>query len=167
MRTGSLLVLLAAAVACVPKEDPAAMAAREAAANDSAKATINAQVAMIAQGISSGVVDTIITFVAEDYTAMPPNGPSISGRAAFRAWIEGMYTLGSYREACTPDATEVHGPLAVTRGNCTLTFTPGPTAPRGTKPWTETSKFLWHWRKVDGRWLLAAGAWSSNTPAAP
>lgn len=45
-----------------------------------------------------------------------------------------------------------------------MSFSPGPAAPAGAKASADTGKYLWQWRNVDGRWLLAAAAWSSDLP---
>ena len=64
-------------------------------------------------------------------------------------------------------SVEARLPSPVQRGRFTLGFVPSPSAPKGTVAVNDTGKFLWHWRRENGRWLLAAAAWNSDLPVKP
>lgn len=127
-----------------------------------ARAEIQAKTADLTRllGVS---IDSAALLLTEDYHWLPPNAPEDSGRANLVRVFKSMTAGGKYSEQATMESLVVSGPIAVSRGQIIATFTPGPTAPKGAKASVDTSKYLWQWRRVDGRWLLATAAWNSNT----
>ena len=148
------------AAALEPPPDPAAEA-------DQAREQITAWIANFERWLAAGQVDSISTLVTDDYAALAPNQVALAGREQFAAYMRQAVALGQWTEQHQPETLEVQGSLAVQRGRFTLGFVPSPSAPKGTLAVNDTGKFLWHWRRENGRWLLAAAAWSSDLPAKP
>ena len=147
--------------ACEPAETPEQAQARAAAELDSARAEISARTDHYTQWLAAGNADSVATLVTDDYHALGPNEPVIAGKTQFLDYVRKGLASGRYTERFTSDSLEVSGPLAVQRGRFTLLFEP---STRGASAISDTGKFLWHWRKVDGHWRLAAAAWNSDLP---
>lgn len=143
------------------------VSASTAAEADSVRVELAAWTRNFERWLEAGQIDSLATLVTEDYQALAPNHPIVAGKSSWVDWTRQLLGLGRWTERITSEAIEVHGPLAVQRGRYTLRFVPGATAPPGTMAMTDTGKFLWHWRKVSGRWRLAAAAWSSDLPSKP
>lgn len=159
--TATLCLLAACRGGDAPEQSRAGIAAE----TEGARAEIAAWIHNFERWLDAGQVDSLATLVTDDYQALAPNQPVISGKSNFTEVMRQTIAGGRLTERFTPEALEVNGPLAVQRGGYTLAFAPHPSAPRGVTAMSDTGKFLWHWRKVDGRWLLAAAAWSSDLPA--
>ncbi len=57
-----------------------------------------------------------------------------------------------------------NGPLAIEYGRYTLSFTPGPDAPRGVTAIADTGNYLVHWRKQGREWLIVADIANRDEP---
>lgn len=163
---GMFIVVALSLLACQRAEAPRSAAADSA---DAARARddIVTWVQNFERWLPAAQVDSLATLVTDDYQALAPNQPAIAGKASFIDFMRQSFALGRWTERFIPEPPEVNGALAVQRGRYTLSFEPGTSAPRGTTALSDTGKFLWHWRNVDGRWLLAAAAWNSDLPAKP
>ena len=139
-------------------------AANTDAETKAARAEIEATTADISRWISKPAVDSAASRITDDYHWLPPDAPEDSGRANWVRVVNGMMETGKFSEQPTMESLVVSGPIAVSRGRIIYTFIPGPSAPKGAKASVDTFKYLWHWRRVDGRWLLATAAWNANSP---
>lgn len=162
MQVRTIPVMLFLVVGCQRGETPEQSQARIAAERDSARTEINARMHGFARWLAAGDLDSLAMMVTEDYHALAPNQATVAGKGPWLDWTRTLVAQGRWTEELTSELVEVSGPLAVQRGRYTLQFEPGPGAPPGTAAMSDTGKFLWHWRRVDGRWLLAQAAWSSD-----
>lgn len=149
-------------VACQRAETPQSLAEATRARDD-----IAAWIQNFERWLPAAQVESLATLVTDDYHALAPNQPSLVGKLRYVEFLRQSFALGRWTERFSPEPPAVSGSLAVQRGGYTLSFEPTAPAPRGTTALSDTGKFLWHWRKVDGRWLLAAAAWNSDLPAKP
>lgn len=162
MRATRLLALLLL-VACRPD-----VSQREPADESrQARAELETVITNWERWVAEGKVDSMASVLAENSYTLAPNQPAIVGREAWLAAFRPMFAQGQWTYDITIESVVAYGPLAVQRGSYVLTFAPGPGAPSGVKAMSDTGKYLWRWQKVDGRWQLAAAAWSSNRPAQP
>jgi ketosteroid isomerase-like protein len=138
-----------------------------AAERDSASAEITALTQDFARWLTEGSIDSAATRLTDDYHALAPNQPTVSGKAAWVEWTRQSMGQGRLTMRHAIESLEVNGPIAVTRGQYTSSGQSGATTPGSAPVLADTGKSLWHWRKVDGRWLLAAAAWSSDLPVKP
>ena len=108
--------------------------------------------------------DGVMAHVAQDVLMMPPGEAPVRGKAAMRAWYEGL--LSQYRTVSL-DLTEreilVGDAWAVVSGRHVWTM-----APRaGGASFTDTGSYVQVWqRQPDGRWLFAREIWNSSVPPA-
>lgn len=167
MRAITVGLALSLITACQRTEAPEQTRSRMAAETESARAEITVWMRNWERWLASGQVDSLAMLVTDDYQALAPNEPTLAGKAKWVERMRAIVTRGRWIEQLTSDALEVNGPLAVQRGRYTLRFEPGATAPPGTAALSESGKFLWHLRKTDGEWDLAAAAWSSDLPPKP
>ena len=135
------------------------------AETDAARAEIQATTADLTRWLSSSALDSAASRLTEDYHWLAPAAPEDSGRANWVRVVRGMIGTNKYTEQNTMESLVVSGPIAVSRGRVIASVMPGPGAPKGAKASVDTSKYLWLWRRVDGRWLLATAAWNSDSPA--
>lgn len=84
--------------------------------------------------------------------------PAGAGRSHWVSANKPAVATGKFGIQHVTESVVASGPLAVTQGRYVITFVPGPAAPAGAKAFADSGKYLWQWRKVDGRWLLAAAA---------
>ena len=112
--------------------------------------------------LSQGKVDSMATILTSNSVVMPPNQPAVSGREGFLAFFRPIVGQGTWTEDNTIESLVASGPLAVERGTTVVVFTPGPDAASGTRAMVDTTKYLRHWHRVGGQWLLAEAAWNSN-----
>jgi ketosteroid isomerase-like protein len=100
----------------------------------------------------------------EDHVSFPPNAPSTSGRARWLEMTKPLLAAWKLTQTHVTESVIANGPLAVVRGHYTHAFVPAPGAPAGAKPFADTGKYLWQWRKVNGKWLIASATWNSDLP---
>jgi ketosteroid isomerase-like protein len=157
-------VALLALAACAPKpESPEQMAARMQAESDSARTAIEAANARFVEYVGAGKADSAAMNYAEDAVLMLPNEPPVEGRAAIQAMIAEMLGYGSWHMTATTTRVDANGPLAVEQGTNTMDFTPGPNAPAGMAAmYPDTGKYVTEWKKVAGKWLIAADIANSS-----
>ena len=165
MQVRAIGVILLLVVACQDGETPEQSQARIAADRDSARTEITGQMHGFTRWFGAGDLDSLAIMVTDDYQALVPNRTAITGKEPWLEWMGRLIAQGRWTEELTSDLIEVSGPLAVQRGRYALRFEPGPGASESTVGVSDTGKFLWHWRRVEGRWLLAQAAWSSDSPA--
>jgi len=144
-------VLLAA---CAPKpETPEHTAVRLKAETDSARVAIEAQTARGVRFIAEGQPDSLASVYTEDVVAYWMDYPPTRGRAAIASKFRDFMATGSFVYRVTTLSVEASGAIAIQTSRVDVTFTPGPKAPRGTKPGTFTFYGITTWRKTGGEWL--------------
>jgi ketosteroid isomerase-like protein len=127
-----------------------------------AKRVIDSLDAAFGSNLGSGNGEALAAAYTEDARVLPPGAPAVVGRAAIKAFWEGFLALKP-QGTITAEAVWANGPLAVERGTVKLSYTP----PGATTPVTEVGKYLVHWHRVDGKWLIADDIWNLDTPPAP
>ena len=92
---------------------------------------------------------------------MQPNGPTIQGRAAFKAFIE-SFDLTTTEHAI--ELVEIDGYGDVAYGHAT--YVEAMILGGGSEPIREVGKILFIFRKQpDGSWLIAVEMWNSDLPS--
>jgi ketosteroid isomerase-like protein len=90
---------------------------------------------------------------------MPPNAPTIRGRAAIENFYKELYAQGAADLVVEPGDVGGHGPIAYESGTYSLNRRP----PDG-QATRDRGKFLFIWRDVRGEWLIEYTIWSSDLP---
>ncbi|MEX0692722.1 MAG: DUF4440 domain-containing protein [Gemmatimonadales bacterium] len=163
MRTVTLLAS-AVLVACQSTETADQIASRIEQESQAARAEIERIIVDYERWVAGGHVDSMASLLAEDARVLPPNQPSVVGRADWIAWARPMFAHGTWTEDIMTEAVVANGPIAIERGRYVLNFTPGSTSPAGAVAMSDTGKYLWHWHRIDGRWQLADAIWNSDRP---
>lgn len=100
----------------------------------------------------------------DDGWMMPPNVPTIHGRAAIRAHFDNLFTTRQFRYTLSNGELQVSGDIAVERIEYYVLISSkddGSTA-------EDSGKGLHVYRRhPDGRWLLSADIWNSDRSAKP
>lgn len=163
MRTTRLVLCAAVlAMACRPMETDEQRAARMQADTDSARAAISASMAGFMTHFNAGHADSLGQYYAENTVVMPPNEPTVNGRAGVVEWAtRGFSMMPGQQLHLTVQNVTVNGDLAVVRGRYHFTGTMGGQAI------ADSGKTLSHWHKVDGRWVNAEDIWNSDVPVPP
>jgi ketosteroid isomerase-like protein len=147
-----LLACLVLVAACT--ESPEKAQARMQAEADAARPEIEAQMARYSRGAAMGNADTALSVYAPDATLMPPNLPAMnldSARARFAA-------VGPYRVSFATRSLEVNGPVAIERGVWSAEMSP----PGFTFSIVRDGKYVAHWRRIDGQWLMVEHIWNDD-----
>lgn len=165
MQARTIGALLYLAAACQRGEAPEQSPSSITAASTRAAAEITASMHDFARWFTAGSIDSAAMQLTDDYHALPPNQPTLGKEGWAEDWTRTQAAQGRWTFQHTSDLVEVSGSLAVQRGRYTIAFEPRPGVPSSARAISDTGKFLWHWRNVDGRWLLAQAAWSSDLPA--
>ncbi len=156
-RTLGFLALVALA-ACQQAETPEQRTARLAAAADTARAGIEAQLARFERWIGAGQFDSVVTLYTSNAVIMPPNTPAMD-RDGMRAALQAG---GPFAIDMTPVSVWSDGPTAVEHGTYTYSVTPpGGPAMNG------AGKYMARWERVDGAWLMTHDIWNEDAPMAP
>ena len=159
--TAAALLLVAAAACKPPAETAEQLAARMAADADSARTGIAAQNRRFEAAMAAGSADSLAVLYTEDGAMMAPNMAGVMGREGIRAAFGPMMQGGKATLTLNTVAVAANGPMAVERGTYHFTYTPtrGPAQP-------DSGKYLVHWKKVSGTWLMADDMWNSDAPMA-
>jgi len=147
-----LLACLVLVAACT--ESPEKAQARMQAEADAARPEIEAQHARFSRGAAAGNADTMLAAYAPDATLMPPNLPAMnldSARARFAA-------VGPYRVSFATRSLEVNGPVAIERGVWSAEMQP----PGFSFTIVRDGKYLAHWRRIEGQWLMVEHIWNDD-----
>ncbi|MFI5311217.1 MAG: hypothetical protein ACHQQ3_08305 [Gemmatimonadales bacterium] len=167
MRFNGLIIASALLVACQRTETPQEVDARIDAESKAVRAELDAKSATLARFESAGAFDSAATLLTTDHHSMPPNTPAMSGRENWLKFTNGLKATGTFNITTTTESVIANGPIAVQTGHAVLAFTPGPGAPKGAKASTDTVKYMWQWRKVNGSWLIAQATWNSDLTPKP
>jgi len=158
-----LLLAILALAACRPRaETPEAALARQAADQQAAEDAIRPLMERYVTHYNSGHADSLAAFYAPDAHLMPANLPEVVGQAAIQAaFSQAMASKGQLK--LVTEEIVASGDLAVERGTYEETYTP----PGASAPVTDRGKYLAHWRRIGGKWLLVDDIANSDLPVAP
>ena len=156
-----LIPALAMLVACKPRAESAEAAlARQAADQKAAEDAIRPLVERFVTHYNSGHADSLAAFYAPDAHLMPPNLPSVVGQAAIQAAFAQAAASKGQLKLVTESIT-AWGDLAVERG----TYEETSTLPGSKTPSTDRGKYLVHWQRIGGKWLIVDDIANSDLPA--
>jgi uncharacterized protein (TIGR02246 family) len=129
------------------------------AADDAAKAVRDADMAW-SKAASSGDLNAVVSFYADDATMLSPNAPMAKGKDAVRKEWDGV--MKGFGKTLHWQPTKVEaaksGELAYSIGTYEGTFTP----PNG-KPVKDKGKYVEVWKKqADGKWKCIVDSYSSD-----
>lgn len=161
--TAVLFIAAGVLAACQPAAETMEQEqARMTAESDSARTAITAQMARFQGFVAAGQVDSLVSMYTPTAVLMPPGMPAITGTAALREGFTGMFAGMPPGATMTFTVSSVmaNGPLAIERGIHTTTI---PASGR-TPAVTMTGKYLAHWHKVNGQWLMAEDIWNDDAP---
>jgi ketosteroid isomerase-like protein len=99
--------------------------------------------------------------VSDMYTAtaklLPPNAPTVEGRAAIEVFWKGVIDSGITRVDLETTEVESFGDTALESGAATL-YAKGDVL-------LDHGKYLVAWKRIEGGWKLHRDCWNSNDPA--
>jgi ketosteroid isomerase-like protein len=98
---------------------------------------------------------------AEDAISMPPNSPTIKGRGAIQADLEGYFAGNAARHETMVETIVREGDLAIESARYRLTYKPR----AGGAEVVETGRHLECRRKIGGQWKIVLEIWNLDTPA--
>jgi ketosteroid isomerase-like protein len=110
---------------------------------------------------NAGDARGLAALYAEDVVSMPPNLPTISGRAALQKDFETFFSENSARHQTIIDQIIVEGDMAIERGRYKMTFKPK----AGGAEVSETGRHVEIRRRINGEWKIFLEIW--NTESAP
>ncbi len=163
MRTahnGLALLTLLSLAACRPRaESPEAAMARQTADQKAAEEAIALAQASFVLHYNSGHPDSLAAFYLPDAHLMPSNLPAVVGTAAIQAaYTQALASKGQLK--LVTESVSASGDLAVERGTYEETYTP----PGSSTSVTERGKYLAHWQRIDGKWLMVDHIANSDLP---
>lgn len=105
-------------------------------------------------------LDQVVAAYAPDAVYLPPHHQAVHGRDAIRQYLRGPLNHGVSDLAFDVTYIKQQGNLAWDVGTYHMSV------PRtdGSKK-EDRGKYLTVWRRVGGKWLITADAWSSDLPA--
>jgi uncharacterized protein (TIGR02246 family) len=95
---------------------------------------------------------------AGDAVVMPPNASTMRGKDAVRQYYEGRFAGGATDLTLDPKDISGSGTLAYASGDYRLRMVP----PGGGAERPDRGKFVWVFRRLDGRWLIEYVIFSSD-----
>jgi ketosteroid isomerase-like protein len=157
------VVVVLSSSACRPRaETPEAALARQAADQQAAEDAIRPLMERYVTHYNSGHADSLAAFYAADAHLMPANLPAVVGQAAIQAaFSQAMAGKGQLK--LVTEEIIASGNLAVERGTYEETYTP----PGASAAVTDRGKYLAHWRRIGGKWLLVDDIANSDLPVPP
>jgi ketosteroid isomerase-like protein len=159
MRAVTLLAGAALAlVACRPATPDTSAAA---------KAAIDAHNATWARLTAAGHADSLALIYHAGAVMMPPNMAPVRGRDSIRAFFAFMNAMSSPSPtlALRADSVWASGSRATEVGRWTFSWPPSAIRPPGAPP-VDSGKYMAHWVRENGQWLLAHDIWNSDLPTA-
>ncbi|HUR91042.1 MAG TPA: nuclear transport factor 2 family protein, partial [Gemmatimonadaceae bacterium] len=129
------------------------------AETDSARTAIADANALWARWVNENKPDSLVTLYTENGVLMGPDAPMATGKDSILVRIR-QFVMPGGTLTITSANLSVSGPIALDRGTYTYTAP----AQGGNPPVNARGKYLDHWHKVDGRWLIAENIWNSDAP---
>lgn len=156
-------VVVLSGFGCRPRaETPEAIMARQAADQKAAEDAIRPLVERFVTHYNSGHADSLAAFYTPDAHLMPANLPAMVGQAAIQtAFSQALASKGQL--TLVTESISASGDLAVERGTYEETYTP----PGSTAPMTDKGKYLVHWHRIGGKWLMVDDIANSDLPVTP
>ena len=114
--------------------------------------------------VSSGNVDSMVSYWADDAVVMPPGEAALVGKGAIRGYVTAMLAVPGFSITWEPEQAEVSlsGDMGYMIERNSATFTDS----TGTKQ-TQLGKAITIWRKnPEGQWKCVVDGWS-NVPTHP
>jgi len=119
-------------------------------------AAIEAQTKNYFEAVQAGDWAGVMAIYAEDAVLMPPNSPTIEGRANVQAFFDAFPPLSNFSMKIVE--IEGQGDIAYVRGTYTMTLTP-----EGGEAITDFGKYIEIRKKqLDGSWLLTHDMFNSD-----
>jgi len=140
------LASLALVVACAPSPS---------AQTEAARPLIEQQLGRYVRGAAMGNADSLLAVYAADAVLMPPNRPALTDREQQRA---AFAATGPYEITFATRSLVVNGDVAIERGVWQATMQ----LPGTTMAVARDGKYLAHWHKVNGEWLMAEHIWNDD-----
>ena len=114
--------------------------------------------------VTSGNVDSMVSYWADDAVVMPPGEAALVGKEAIRGYVTGMLVVPGFSITWAPEQAEVSvsGDMGylIERNTATFTDSTGTTQ-------TQLGKAITIWRKTpEGQWKCVVDGWS-NVPTHP
>lgn len=138
-----LLITALGNVACAPRHE------------DIPEATVRAWEEAFNKADAAGVA----AVYTEDAIVMPPNMPTVQGRAAIEKWMSEGFGQGHVQISIDQDDWIGMGGTGVRRGTYRITGDDGAVV--------EVGKYVEVWEKKGDTWQLAVDIWNADTPPAP
>ena len=108
---------------------------------------------------NNGEADFSDSVCTDDIVVLPPNMPSVTGRAAAVAFMRDFLGQFDLQIQYVSEETEVHGDIALDRGTYSQTLTPKSGGP----PIPEQGNFLWLYsRSSEGTWKISRVMWNAS-----
>ncbi len=148
-RTSSVVVLVSIFTACAAQA-PAGL-------TDADRADIRAVSDEFSEHFLAGNIAGMMLLYTEDAVLLPPNAPSVTGRAAIEEFLTNFPPLTQFR--LTNVTVEGSGDMAYVHGTLHMVMT----GPDGSTI-EDTGKYIEIRRKVGDRWLLAYDIFNSDVP---
>jgi ketosteroid isomerase-like protein len=148
---------------CAPKpETPEQAQTRIASESADAKRAIDSLNTEFVAHFNAAHGDLVAAQYADDGELAVAGQQLIKGRKDIAGFVAG---LGQMKATLKLTATSVqaNGPIAIERGDYTLSVSP-PGAPQAL---TETGTFLVHWHKINGAWLRVHDVATTPSPLPP
>lgn len=95
---------------------------------------------------------------SSDGQALPPNGATVSGRAALESFWQAVMDMGVKSVKLETVELEPCGEMAYEVGKASLVAADGSLI--------DTAKFIVVWKQENGQWKWHRDIWNSNSPAA-
>ena len=149
----SWLAALLVVTAC--QETPEQAQARVQSETEAARPLIQQQLGRYVRGASMGNADSLLAVYTADAIIMPPNRPALTTRDQQRA---AFAAVGPYQVTFATHSLVVNGDIAIERGMWQATMSP----PGSTMVMSRDGKYLAHWHRVNGEWLMAEHIWNDD-----
>lgn len=150
LRRASSVVALVSIFAACAAQTPAGL-------TDADRAGIQAVSDELAEHFLASNFAGVASLYTEDAVLLPPNAPSVTGRAAIEEFLTNFPPVTQFR--LTNVTVEGSGDMAYVHGTIHLVMT----GPDGNTI-EDTGKFIEIRRKVGDRWLLAYDIFNSDLP---
>lgn len=127
------------------------------AAQDPAKAAIDAATRKFVAAFNKGDAAGVAATYSPDANAFPPHEAIVKGRAAIQKMWQGAIDSGITSISFGSTEVESAGNIAYESGTYEMKLKDGKVADRG--------KYCVVWKKVNGQWMLHRDIWSTDMPA--